>query len=129
MSELEPEDLLPGDGEGAAARYTVCESIVEYKARQLQILRKIAAEQELDEDSEEYKEYLLDIQNNVEVMRLKLKNELEALKNPSRKPLARRARGCAGAPVCSPHQLLFCCCLTLPDAHTALCRCLPAAVH
>ena len=82
----------------------------------------------LDEDSEEYQEYLLDIKNNVEVMRLKLKNELEALKNPSRKPMARRARGSAGAPVCSPYQLLFRCCLTLPDAHTALCHCLPAAV-
>ena len=128
MSELEPEPLLPGDGEGAAARYTVCESIVEYKARQMQILKKIAAEQELDEESEEYQEYLLDIKNNVELMRLKVKNELEALKNPSRKPLARRARGCAGAPVCSAHQLLFCCCLTLPDAHTPLCRCLPDAV-
>ena len=128
MAQLEPEALLSGDGEGAAARFTG-ESIVEYKARQLQILKKIAAEQELDEESEEYQEYLLDIQNNVEVMRLKLKNELEALKNPSRKPVARRARGSAGAPVCKAHQLLCCCCLTLPDAHTALCRCLPAAVH
>ena len=109
---MEPEALLPGDGEGAAARYTVGESIMEYKARQLKILREIAAEQELDEESEEYQEYLLDIQNNVEVMRLKLKNELEALKNPSRKPVARRARGYAGAQVCSPHQSV----LLLPDA-------------
>ena len=128
MAELEPEALLPGDGEGAAARYTVGESILEYKARQLQLLEKFAGEHDLDEDSEEYQDYLLDIKNNVELMRLKVKNELEALKNPSRKPLARRARGCAGAPVCSAHQLLFCCCLTLPDAHTPLCRCLPAAV-
>ena len=112
MSELEPEDLLPGDGEGAAARYTVCESIVEYKARQLQILKRIAAEQELDEDSEEYQEYLQDIKSNIEVMRLRLRNELDALKNPSRKPVARRARGYAGAQVCSPHQSV----LLLPDA-------------
>ena len=93
MAQFEPEPLLPGEGEGAAARYTVGESIMEYKARQLKILREIAAEHELDEDSEEYQEYLLDIKNNIEVMRLRLRNELDALKNPSRKPPARRARG------------------------------------
>ena len=128
MAELEPEALLPGDGEGAAARYTVGESILEYKARQLQLLEKFAGEHDLDEDSEQYKEYLVDIQENVKLMRLRLRSDIEALENPSRKPVARRARGYAGAPVCSAHQLLFCCCLTLPDAHTPLCRCLPAAV-
>ena len=124
---MEPEALLPGDGEGAAARHTVGESIMEFKARMMQFLRKLALEQDLDEDSEEYKEYLLDIKENVKVMRLRLRSEIEALENPSRKPVARRARGYAGA-VCSAHQPLFCCCLTLPDAHTPLCRCLPAAV-
>ena len=125
MAELEPEALLLGDGEGAAARYTGPESIMEYRTRQMQILQKL----DLDEDSEEYKEYLVDIKENVKLMRLRLRNDIEALENPSRKPVARRARGYAGAPVCSAHQLLFCCCLTLPDAHTPLCRCLPAAVH
>ena len=51
MSESEPEPL-PGEGEAAAApRPQVIESIVEYKARQLAVLKKIAKEQELDEDS------------------------------------------------------------------------------
>ena len=129
MSESEPEPL-PGEGEAAAApRPQVIESIVEYKARQLAVLKKIAKEQELDEDSMEYKEFLQDIDNNIELMRIKLRSELDALKNPKRKPVARRARGSAGAPVCSA-RLLCCCCLTLPDAHAAklLCRCLPAPV-
>ena len=127
MSESEPEPL-PGEGEAAAApRPQVCESIVEFKARQMAVLKKIAKEQELDEDSMEYKEFLQDINDNIEMMRIKLRNELDALKHPKRKPGARRARASAGAPVSSA-QLRCCCRLTLPDAHAAkrVCCCLPA---
>ena len=129
MSESEPEPL-PGEGEAAAApRPQEHESIVEFKARQMAVLKKLAKEQDLDEDSMEYKGFLQDINDTIEMKRLRLRNELDALRHPKRKPVARRARGSAGAPVCSA-QLLCCCCLTLPDAHAAklLCRCLPAPV-